>query len=199
MPICPICGVEDDDLEAHLWMHKIQVGQPYSLRRSSWPETPQYNYRAGGHDLRLFYSRPRPPEIASVQEGEARFALAIYRDVIFLCYRFGEHIPWSDCTYSWHLVDEAGRTLPPDWTEPEARALLTTVLVDADTGIVKALRVTSFSPSFTRQLHDAIRKQANRPWPGSEEYDRQWAHIYNAYTSSQIATKLALVRCKGGD
>lgn len=199
MPICPWCDAEVDDLKAHMALHVMQVGAPYSLTRTTWEERPEYNYRAGHHELRLFYRNLRPIEIASVESGEARFALARYQDALFFCYKFGEGIPWSDCTFSIHLVNAEERQLPPDWSEQEARALLTTILVDAADGIVKALRVLTLSPGFTRQLHDAIRKQAAAGWPGSEEYDRQWQHIYRTHTSPQIATKLALVRCKGGD
>ena len=199
MDTCPLCSAQTDDLENHLHMHKVQVGEPYSLRRRTWTEKPEYNYRAGMHDLRLFYNRPTAAEIRAVQEGEARFALATYKSVIFFCYRFGEALPWSDCTYNFWLVNEEDRTIPPDWPEPDARAIVSVVLVDAADGIVKALRVVSFSPAFTRHLHAAIRKQAAAGWPGSEEYDRQWQHIYRTHTSPQIATKLALVRCRGGD
>ena len=175
-------------------MHLIEVGQPYSQTRRTWPETVQYNFRGGSHELVLFYASPHPAEVAGVQTGRAAFALATYMDLIFLCYKFGD-LPWSDAAYSWHLVSEEDREPAPDWPEKDARALLTTILVDAKTGIVRALRASTFSPAFTRALHDAIRAQAARPWPGHEEYERQGRR----YTSAQIAHKLAKMRCVGGE
>lgn len=176
----------------------LEVGKPYSEARRTWPETVQYNYRGGTHELLLFYNGPRPAEIHAIQEERAAFALATYLDVIYLCFKFGDQ-PWSDAGYSWHLVSEEERELPPEWEEEEARALLTTVLIDARSGLVKALRVSTFSPAFTRALHDAIRAQAARPWPGMEEYQRQGSRVYAGYTSAQIAQKLAKVRCIGGE
>ena len=77
--------------------------------------------------------------------------------------------------------------------------MLSVILVDARNGIVKALRTLTFSPVFTRSLHDAIRAQAARPWPGREEYDHQIARTYAGHSSREIAQRLARVRCVGGE
>ena len=110
----------------------VEVGRPYSLTRSRWPEGVDYNYRAEQHELRLFFDSPRPSEIKDITKNPARFALAVSGDVIFFCYKFGA-LPWSDATYSIHLVPADQQTLPPV-TGPDERALLTVILIDALTG-----------------------------------------------------------------
>jgi hypothetical protein len=179
-------------------VYTLTVGKPYLEGRTDWPERVEYNYRGGGHELRLFYPDPRPDEIADYREGPARFAFAVAGDVVFFCWKFGGQ-PWCDSTYSIHLVTADERQAPPDWTEAEARAALTVILVEAKSGLVAALRYLTFSPDFTRRLHEAIRKQYGRPWPGDASYLAQAKRIYAAYSSDRIANALALARCKGGD
>jgi len=61
-----------------------------------------------------------------------------------------ENLFHSDALYSWHLVPEGQRSLPPAAESAQTRALLHVILVDADMGIVLAVRMVSFSPDFTR-------------------------------------------------
>lgn len=179
-------------------MPLYEVGKPYSATRSSWPDGVDYNYRAGEHELRIFMRNPTSAEILDVRKGKARFALYSTHDVIFLCYKFGSQ-PWSDGTYSIHLVPEDERTVPP---VREAngidRALLNVILVDGATGLIVGLRAVSFSPAFTRALEKEIREQAARPFPGLDAYDLAITQFYTAYDSKAIATGLARVSCIGG-
>lgn len=178
-------------------MQVLAVGKPYIEGKTSWPEAVDYNYRSRTHELRLFYPNVQPREIADVARGPARFALAVRGDVILLCWRFGG-LPWCDATYSIHLVPADERQEPPEPPTPETRALLQVILVEATTGIVKAMRAVSFAPDFTRRLHAAIREQLSRPYPGEDAYLAQITRLYSSYTSPQIATQLAVATCRGG-
>lgn len=183
-------------------MHDYRVGQPYSPTRRGWPEIAQYNYRQGGHELVLFFRSPTSREIRAVRQGAAEFALYHHEDLVVLLYRFGppgEGVPWSDAPYTWHLVPPEQRTLPPAGDElgPEARALLSVILVDAGTGIVRALRQVSLSPEFTRALHDAIREQAARTW-SEPVYDAQVDMLYGRYPTTEALLAAARARTAGG-
>ena len=79
----------------------------------------------------------------------------------FLLYRFGEILPWSDSAFSWWNVAEEVRRIPEQRKHPAERTLLKIILVEATTGVIKAIRVTTFSPEFTERLHRGIRRQAN--------------------------------------
>lgn len=187
-------------------LHELRVGQLYIPGRTSYPEAVQYNYRSGGHELLMWLANPRESEVEAVRAGPCQFALLTWRDVIFFLYRF-EHlrggIPWSDAPFSIHLVPPDQRTLPAPLSEiahdpDEARALLQIILVDAGTGIVRALRAVTLSPAFTAALHAAIRAQAERPWPGDAAYDAQIQAAYAAYPSTRQMVKAAQSRTKGG-
>ena len=175
-----------------------RVGElyPSPSGKRHWPEGVDYNYRGGEHELRLFYRSPSAAEIADTKTGEARFAIAVEGDIVFFCYRFGGQ-PWGDCGFSIHLVPENERVLPPEQIGPEERALLNVILIDAENGVIRALRAVSLSPKFTAKLHAAIRAQAARPLPA--DYDAQAEAIYRRYDSAALAQQRAAVRCRGNE
>ena len=184
--------------------HVYAVGRPYIPGRTAYPEATQYTYDAGGHELLLILSRPSAREVSAIRSAEAEFALVVDGDLIVFLYRFGDGLPWSDQPYSWHLVPPERRRLPPSSEEiglspsAEPRALLAVILVDADTGIVRALRQITLSPALTTALHLAIRDQAARPWPGQAAYDLQLARLYARYPTTDALVSVARARSLGG-
>ncbi len=178
-------------------MRVLQVGKPYIPGRTDWREGVEYNYRAGAHEMRMFFERPAVSEVEAVRKGECEFALAVEGPVIFLLYCFRPAIDWSDAPFSWHLVPEIERTLPQQEGN-ETRALLHVDLIEAKTGIVRALRVVTFSPEFTYALHNAIREQAASPWLGRDAYDAALRDAYRHYARSEDLLKRAVARTVGG-
>ncbi len=182
-------------------LHRYEVGKPYIPGRRNWPENVEYNYRQSTHELRAFMANLNLWEVEEIRRGPCEFALAVEGDVLFFLYRFGEGrreaVPWSDAPYSWHLVPADQRSLPEPHGLPEGRDTLQVILVDALTGIIRALRMVSFSPAFSTALRLAIRDQALRPWPGGAEYDRQLTAIYDRYDSQALLAR-AVAKTKGG-
>lgn len=178
-------------------LHAYRVGALYLPGRTSWPEGTDYSYRSGGHELRLFWRSPSASEVRNVKSGPASFALSIHGPVIFLLYRFGG-MPWSDQPFTIHLVPEDQRAVPPPTGISEGRALLTTILVDASTGIVRVLRALSWSPAFTAAMHLAIREQDAAGWPGQAAYDRALADTYRHYPTADALLATARSRTEGG-
>lgn len=179
-------------------MAELSVGKLYLPSRTRWPEAVEYNYDAAGHELRLFQTRLTPGEVLDVRRGRARFALVEKPPVIFLVWRLGEAWPWSDCPYSWWMVPDDRRQLPERMAGPETRALLQIPLVEANTGILKAIRVVSFAPDFSEALHAAIRRQANSLPLDQAVYDTALANLYRVYPDSTDLLRAAVVRCEGG-
>jgi len=165
--------------------------------RKRWPETAQYNYRRGTHRLELFYSSPSATEVTAIRTGPCEFALYARQPLLVLCFRFKGAGGWSDAPYSWHLLPEEERDLPSADLEEEKRAMLQVVLVDAATGIVRAIRMVSLSPEFTRALHAAIREQASAPWD-SGAYDRALDELYQTHPSTDALVAAAAARSSGG-
>jgi hypothetical protein len=178
-------------------MYEYKVGQPYNPNVKNWPETPQYNYRQGEHELVLFFNKPSISETLAVKQGKAEFALTVKDDIIFFLYRFGQPvvINWSDAPYTWHLVPEAERTILPEQLPAtgEKRVLLRIILVDATTGLICAIRIVTLSPSFTSRLNQAILEQSQKPFD-AKSYDMQLQQAYRSYPESSQLLKLAIAR-----
>jgi len=183
-------------------MHRLEVGKPYDPSRRAWFDVADYNYRAGGHELRLFMRGLSPKEVAAVRTGRVEFGLLIELPELFVISRF--HGPDNrvvmsfDCSYCWHRVSVAERTAPPAWeeTSPQTRAVCTIILVEASNGLVAALRAVSFSPEFTRSLHRAIADQAGLPYD-QVEHERAVAEMTRRNTTDQLWERCK-VRTEGG-
>ena len=160
-------------------MAALEVGKPYVPGRRSIEPRVEYSFRRGQHELLLCFSQLSEDEIDAVQAEKAEFGLLIYGLVIFLLYRFGEAIAWSDAPYSWHRLPPEQQQLPETPKTAEIRARLSVVLVDADRNVVRALRRGMLSQDFTRALDAAIADQAAGPW-NPENFD---AHLRSAYQS----------------
>ena len=94
-------------------MHTYTVGQLYHPSRRSWGEGADYNFRAGGHELRIFLGHATPREIAAVGTGRVEFGAMIELPEIFVVSRFhgpdpqqarGRVVASFDCSYQWHRV-----------------------------------------------------------------------------------------------
>ena len=183
-------------------LHHYAVGQLYNSRRTQWPETLQYNYRSGGHELVLFLAAPSPQEVQGIRQGVAEFALFVQKEALFLLFRFGtegEGLPWSDAVFNWWLVPDAERAVPEREASDQERALLNIVLVNAEDGKIAVLRVVTLSPEFTAKLNAALRQQARTAWKGEAEYDKALNKIYQRYPTTEAMLNVADARCLGGD
>lgn len=178
-------------------LHRYEVGKPYSPTRASWPEAVDYNYRQGGHELRLFWNDPSPNEIEAVRHGAAEFGLFAEGGLVVLLYRFGPDQGWSDQPFQWWLVPAADRSLPPA-LDAGQKVLLHMILINARTGVIEALRSLTFSPEFSAALHDVIRRQARTRWDGSQTYNKALARLYRCFPSAEAMLEAAQARCKGG-
>jgi hypothetical protein len=178
-------------------MHRLSVGQPYLPEFRSWPEAAEYNWRSGRHELRLVLAHLTPKQVAAVESGPVEFGMFVEREGLFVVTRFGRSLS-LDTSYQWHCVDPADRVPPPphEETSPELRALLTILLVEASTGVVRAVRVVSYSPEFSRAIHRAIADQAAAPFDALAHV--RWAVGMLRFTTAQLWNRCTIY-CKGGD
>ncbi len=179
-------------------MQIVAIGKPLFEERCELPEAIEYNYQSGDHTLLLSMKNLHPKEIEAVRESEAEFGLYCENSILFLLYRFGEALPWSDSAFSWWNIAEEDRRIPAPIENPAERILLKIILVEAATGIVKAIRVTTLSPVFTEKLHDAIRQQATSQPFSRDEFVARSLLVYKKRTPAELAAK-ASIKTKGGE
>jgi hypothetical protein len=173
------------------------VGKPHPSLRPPVPAGAFFNWSAGGLELLLSLDRPTAREVEAARAGGCEFALAPFGPALFLAYRFGEALPWSDAPYTPHLLAEDRRPDPEQFVREGQRLILQIVLVESRSAVVRVLRAVSFSPDFSRSLAEAMRGQLLAPWPGRAEYDRQLAAAYAHWPDSADMLGAALARCEG--
>lgn len=175
-------------------MNVYEVGKPYRPGRTSWPEATQYHYMAGEHHLQVFMRQPRNVEVQAYRDGPADFALVVDGPVIALLWRFGG-TPWSDAPYSWHMVPADQRVAPPAGDLPEGKgALLTTMLIGADDGVIRVIRTIGLGTAFSNRLHAAIRAQAADAAWDQAGYDERLDQLYASYPSTELMLSAAVAR-----
>jgi hypothetical protein len=140
--------------------HRVQVGQLYSPTRTSWPETPHLRLSPASCDLALFLSEPTEDEVREVSAGPAAFAWADGGPVSVLCFKFGA-LSWMDTPFEpWQVADDE-RGVPLG--DPSQYLLLQVTLVEAGTGIVRAMRAAAWPPDFAEQVRETLRRQLAAP------------------------------------
>jgi hypothetical protein len=174
----------------------IEVGEPYPLNRTPH-DGAQYFYRQGFHSLALFITNPRPREMKAVQSGELRFALTPLQgppSLLFLLYTFPAAFPWSDATYHIQLEPPELRPTLDTLSDDTKRLILSIVLIDRATRIVKALRVVSFSAQFSRALNVIVRQQLDEPFD-REAYDAALARAYQQHPKPRDLLARRVAHC----
>ena len=177
-------------------MYKYEVGTLYNSDKTSWQESVQFNIRDGQPELLLFFASPSFHETLAVRKSECEFGVLKIGDVIFLLYRFGSEIKWSDQPYSIHLTDRTERQLPVLETD-EQRLVLQIMLIDALTGILKVIRAVTLAPEFSAELLKLTNEQLAAPF-SENDYKRQLANIYARYPQTKDLLAECFVFTKGG-
>lgn len=173
-------------------MHVLAVGGLYNPGRRRWPEGPHLRLTPAGCELALFYDRPPSAEVRDVRTGVAQFAWLDAGPVSVLAYRFGMQ-PWADAPYEPWKEPEADRGVPAGAAGNSLA--LQVVLVDASTGIVKALRLLTWEPGFAQAVRDTLSRQLAAP-PDDAAADRKLGELYRR--DSAALAEQAAVRCTGG-
>jgi len=170
-------------------MQKLEVGQLLQEGKTKYQEGVIFDFQQAGPLLYLFFNSPTETEIESIKKGE--FEIGFYQkdEVIFIMAKF-QGMPWMDAPYSVHLSQ------PFEFQEiTEGKGFgLTTLLVDANTGILKAIRYSGLSTEFSRKLRIAIENQKNISWD-ERSYNQKIDMIYDNYSTDDLVRRADAI-CK---
>ncbi|MFF2554752.1 hypothetical protein ACFVUS_27375 [Nocardia sp. NPDC058058] len=173
-----------------------QVGDLYGSSRSGWTESAQLRLDADGRggELLVVLAAPERAEITAIESGRADFAWVNSPHLALVAFRFDQGIDWSDFPYTPHRAEHPGGIAIDD--EP-SELLLRVVLVDADTGLVRAVRELCWPPHFAQ----VARTCAARLWdaPFSERAaDQDQDLLYTRYrTTADMVRRRADASCVG--
>lgn len=147
-------------------MHPIRPGQPLHEGVSNFLEGTHYNFTAGGHSL-IVSVRDVDSYVSAVTSGDATLGLALRDQAIFVLSRFGR-LPWRAAHYNWWINPPIMR--PDPWADPhlfDERGSVGVVLVDAESGMVHAVRSVHPPEEFTQLLFYEVMVQIRSrfdPW-----------------------------------
>ena len=175
-------------------MPKYAVGQLYNAKVQVWPETPHLRLRDEA-ELVLFLRQPTSREIQAVRTGQAAFGWVATEHTGILCYSFDGGVPWSDTPYTPHRDLPLEKSFFP--IAQGAPTGLHVVLVDAATGIIKAMRQTPWPPRFAAAVYATVTRLASAPF-SSATADQALAALWARYPDTDaLVNRRADITCRG--
>lgn len=177
-------------------MWQLKVGDLFAPERTKWDANRfEYRYFSGNHMLQICLPNPTEAEIGAFRNGTVHVGLFVRKSVICFLFKIERLYDWSDQAFSIRLVNEAERTLP-EWT-PGMHVPLSLVLVDSETGVVRALRVVTYSKHFSEVMNRQLKKQMEEPFSATE-HEAAVREIYERYPTSKALSKAAILVEKAG-
>jgi hypothetical protein len=177
-------------------MFTYKIGGLYHPDKTRWEERAQFNMRQGHPELLMFFDRPSFDEMLAVKKSPAEFGLARIGGVVFFFYRFGNEIPWSDQAFSIHLVEKDEREVP-ELGGDNIRLGITVMLVDARTGLIKAIRFMTLSPEYSQELVKLCREDLQRYFD-EDNYRGRVGEVYKKCPTTDDLLKECFVFTAGG-
>ena len=122
--------------------------------------------------------------------GDVSFGLFNRGTMLFLLFKIGGFMEWSDLAFTIHLSNETIEI-------HESYLPFNLVLVESKSKIVRGLRVVTVSPDFRNKLATIIGEQRQVPF-NTIEYYKQIGKLYNQYPNATDMLKEAVVVETGG-
>lgn len=159
-------------------------------------ESIKFDLDDAGAILLVSFNQPTQREIEQFNANknfEIRFTEL--ENVIIVTAKIG-NLDWIDAPYNIHLSQNLSKFILP---EENTGLALTLVLIDAQTGIVQALRFMGLSTNFTKRLVGAALEQKWKEFD-EVEYYKKIQSIYNKYKTNEIVRmSIGYCKIKGAD
>lgn len=146
----------------------------------SYVDGPTFDLTENGFVLTLNLRTPTAQEICEARDGRAEFRFHVVDGILVFMLKLGL-FPWMDCTFHRGLSPSKDVIRP----EPGQGTALTLLVVDSDTGILKAIRMIGLSNDFSHALADEIEKQDTNP-PDLIEWAMRVCEMERTYTTSHL-------------
>ena len=159
------------------------LNQPYSPP-SDGPGS-RYDCRYGHHELILYHTPIDQAIIDAFNNATIQFATWPDPPVLWLLYHIDGY-EWADAPFTIYNIEPEGRFNEPLPT-PQARYTLTMLLVDADSSLIRAIRVATIPPRTSRIIHNSVEQQLRTPFDAqtfSDHVNRTYRE--HPYTESMI-------------
>ena len=158
---------------------EVAVGKRFEKEISRWPEMVEFYYTKAGYELRIFWNTPSKEEIQGVRKGKVDLALFADQEAFLMLYRIENTCDWSYTPFDWFRVPEGFRLFPSDDQLPP---VLRVTLIDANNGIVRAVRDLTLTEEFVEAIRRAVDQQIAT---GTTWLDDRLQRLYKEYFSAE--------------
>jgi hypothetical protein len=165
----------------------LEAGQAYPGRLPD-EDAAIFEFSKEGPELRLFFSGIPEDVVRHVKEDDCWLGLLRSGDIAVVPWKIGD-VMSGDSQFHVYLYPPETRPTPEIMT-PGGRYGLQLLLVDRGTGKVRAVRRLALSPSFSRELTEAIAWQLGNHID-REQYDAQVSQYQTRYADVNEAIKAA--------
>jgi hypothetical protein len=174
----------------------LRIGAPFVDGVESWPDN-RFEFRVfGGHVmLQLCLAKLRKKDLKAFTEGKIYTGLYIRNEFLALLFKIESLMDWSDQVVNINLVKEEDSQAPQNI--PGTHQVMSIILIEATTGIVKAIRVVTFSKHATTLLCRTLQFQLQAPFD-PELHAQAVAELYRRYPNSKALVKAATVTERAG-
>ena len=162
----------------------FEVGKKYNGNYHQEGIRLQYNK---GFTLEVFLPQLSIAEILGFKTGKYKFALTEIDGILFFLSEFRGAISMSDSPFHFGLYnnkESMANDLPKELGEDMGLSL-NIIVVDSQTGIIKALRLVGLSTNFSKELIRICLLQSKQDI-NKLDYNRKLLEIQNKYSSSAI-------------
>lgn len=175
----------------------LVLGQPFIEGVDSWPDG-RFEYRVlpgGAHMLQICLGKLKPHHEQAFLDGAVHLGLAKVNNTLFLLFRIEGLMDWSDQAFHIQLQHPDDRELPP--YAPNTHQILSLVLVESETGLVRGMRVVTWSRPTSAVLHRMLNEQLQEAFD-ADEHARRVHEVYSRYKTSKDLVKAAIMTEKAG-
>ena len=165
----------------------MMVGQLFQEGKTVYKEEVQFDIQQGTPTLYLFFNSPLEQEFVDIKSGNFSCGLYIKDDLIFSLFKFGS-CNWVDAPYSAHLSKPFTLDDASDGMGYASHILL----IDAATGILKAIRLVGLPTQYSRYLKRAITKQKQYGF-NKIKYDQDVRAISEIYTTNDMVQRADII------
>jgi hypothetical protein len=175
---------------------KLDIGKPYP-RPIVYQDGSVFELTNDGAELHLFFGGLTDREIRNFREDPCYIGLTMSESLIVITAAFGEGMSVEGIYHAGLYPENAAPKELQPGSNPNLRYTIPMFLVDHQTEILKAARVITVCPEYTRLLDQAIRHHRRNPIT-REEYEAQVKRHYERFTSTAQVIEQALIFQRAG-
>lgn len=169
---------------------KLDVGKLFKQDTFAYQEGIKFGFDASGGDLYIYFKSPTSKEVQAIKKGVFNLKLLEMNNILFLLFKFGLE-QWIDVPFSPHL--SRNKDFIPHNIENGMGYPLRVYLIDANTGILKVLKLIGLSTEISNEFREIYLKLRGNDF-NAKEYDQMLNKIYSTYSTNQLV-QLTRYKC----